>query len=93
MVPPISTFDMLSRKSTMLQQLIEIEMASKILLGALGKMQEYNPLEYCLLATGTEMISLDSNSPEFSLIKQYVVNTTNNQRGPKLVRILKLSRP
>jgi hypothetical protein len=35
MVPPISNMDMLVQKSAMLQQLIQIEMASKILLGAL----------------------------------------------------------
>jgi len=34
MVPPISTMDMLIQKSNMIQSLIEIEAASKILLGA-----------------------------------------------------------
>jgi len=76
----------------MLQSLIDIEMASKILLGAHGKKEEYNPLEYCLLATGTEMVYLKPEEPEFKLISQYVANTTTNHRGPKIVRIVKVAR-
>lgn len=55
MVPPISTIDMLLQKSNMIQNLIEIEAASKILLGAHFKADEINPLEYCLRACGVRM--------------------------------------
>lgn len=52
MVPPISNIDMLLQKSGMIQNLIQIEAASKILLGAHFKADEINPLEYCARASG-----------------------------------------
>ena len=52
MVPPISTLDLVAKKMQMIQNLIEIEMASKILLGAYFKADSIHPLEYCIKASG-----------------------------------------
>ncbi len=60
----------------MLQTLIDVEMASKILLGALSKKEEMNPLEYCLLASGASLKHLSPKSEEFLTIKNYALNTT-----------------
>jgi len=59
MVPPISTSNLLNQKMGMLQQLIEIEMASKILLGACLRRDEFNPLEYCVCAADVIFENLD----------------------------------
>lgn len=50
MVPPIGNLNMLQQKSQMIINLIQIELASKILLGALYRAQSFatNPLDYCL---------------------------------------------
>ena len=50
-------------------------MASKILLGAHDRKEEIHPLEYCILATGTEMINLEPSDSEFKVIEEYVKNT------------------
>ena len=50
---------------TMIQNLIEIETASKILLGAYYKADQVHPLEYCLKAAGIEMEKVVIESDEF----------------------------
>ena len=68
MVPPISTVDILMQKSTMIQNLIEIETASKILMGAHFNSNEIHPLEYCINACGIEMEVLKNSSSQFQLL-------------------------
>lgn len=65
MVPPISTIDMLMQKSTMIQSLIEIETASKILMAAHYNANFTHPLEYCLQACGVDMQVLPIESAEY----------------------------
>jgi hypothetical protein len=62
MVPPIGNLNLFNQKSQMILNLIQIEMASKILLGALYKAQTFhlNPLEYCLRAVGVDFEVLDT---------------------------------
>ncbi len=59
----------------MIQNLIYIEMASKILLGAQYKSDQINPLEYCINATGVKFEVLKQDHPEYAFIEEYVVNT------------------
>lgn len=61
MVPPIGNLNILNQKSQMILNLIQIEMASKILLGALYRSQNFsvNPLEYCIRAVGVDFQVLD----------------------------------
>lgn len=49
----------------MIQNLIEIEMASKILLGAYFKADQIHPMEYCLKAAGVHFEVLPHKSAEF----------------------------
>lgn len=90
MVPPISNMNMVMEKSAMIQNLIQIEMASKILLGALywaapinmdmvedafSLKARMNPLEYCLRASGMDFEVLNTEDPEYRLLREYVNNT------------------
>lgn len=85
MVPPISNMNVLIEKSQMIQNLIQIEMASKILMGALFRTEEVHPMEYCIKAAGVDMQILKAHSPEFQLLNEYVQNTYLDQ-GKKHVR-------
>jgi len=51
-VPPIETLEVLSKKAEMIDNLMNIEQASKILLGAHFRLKEKNPLDYCMEAMG-----------------------------------------
>jgi predicted DNA-binding WGR domain protein len=46
-VPPINKMSMLKEKAEMIDNLLNFEMASKILLGAHKNSKEINPLDYC----------------------------------------------
>ena len=59
----------------MLQDLNNIEMASKMLLGALQKASEINPIDYCYNALNVKLDPLPDHSDEFKLLKHYIYNT------------------
>lgn len=78
----------------MIQNLIQIEMASKILLGAQAKSDFMNPFEYCMKAAGVHMAQLDNQDPEFKAINDYALNTLVDLDNKKQIqRILKLTKP
>lgn len=102
MVPPISNMNMLMQKSQNLLTLIQIEMASKILLGAFYRCLNFNmnPLEYCIRAAGVKFDVLEHSDPEYNLISTYVNNTYSEvlqaaelPRRKYLHNIVKLEKP
>lgn len=63
----------------MLSDLSNIEMASKMLLGALQCANEINPVDYCLNALNIKIEPLNENTDEFKLLKHYINNTWQNK--------------
>lgn len=61
----------------MLEQLTNIEFASKILLGALLRQKEMNPIDYVYNAMNLQIEALDLESPEYEVIRTYIDNTRN----------------
>ena len=93
MVPPIGTLNMLEQKSQMILNLIQIELASKILLGALYRTHNFatNPLEYVLRACSVSLSVLETADPEYQLIRKYAINTYEGEDKRKgLARICKI---
>lgn len=74
-VPPIESIELLSKKVEMIDNLMNIEQASKILLGAHFWIEKVNPLDYCMKAMGVEICLLDQKCSEFEVIKWYCVAT------------------
>ena len=93
-VPPINTMATLKEKADMIDNLINFEMASKILLGAHKNAKDINPLDYWLKAMGVEIDKLDKTSSEFNILKDYCVRTwpENNQATKKIRNIFKIQR-
>lgn len=54
-MPPIEKLDDVSKKAEMIDTLMNIEQASKILLGAHYRIKEINPLDYCMRAMGVQI--------------------------------------
>lgn len=91
MVPPISTVALLEKKTQMITSLIEIELASKILLGAHKDSAEMNPYEYCYKALHIRLEVLDKNQGgEQQLIRNYCENTLPKREG-RVAEILKVT--
>ncbi len=59
----------------MLENLTNIEYASKVLLGALFKQKEMNPIDYVYNALNIQIEFLEPESPEFEVINTYINNT------------------
>jgi hypothetical protein len=60
-----------------LETLTNIEYASKVLLGALLRQKEMNPVDYIYQAMNLMIDPLDSESPEYEVIRTYIDNTRN----------------
>ncbi|GAM25600.1 hypothetical protein SAMD00019534_087750 [Acytostelium subglobosum LB1] len=76
-------------KMTLLQNLDELEVVSKILLAAHSN-KKIHPYDYCLKAIGVSLEALAPTSPEFSALKSYAVNT--GCRADTVANIFRLQR-
>lgn len=54
-----------------------IEYASKVLLGALLRQKEMNPIDYVYHAMNLMIDPLETESPEYEVIRTYIDNTRN----------------
>lgn len=63
----------------MLENLNNIEYASKVLLGALLRQKEMNPIDYVYHAMNLLIDPLEIESPEYEVIRTYIDNTRNDQ--------------
>lgn len=61
----------------LLENLNNIEYASKVLLGALLKQKEMNPIDYVYHAMNMIIDPLEIESPEYEVIRNYIDNTRN----------------
>ena len=75
--PPINNQHSVKQQFDMLEQLTNIEFASKILLGALLRQKEINPIDYVYNAMNLQIEALDNESPEYEVIRTYIDNTRN----------------
>jgi len=97
--PPIDTQDQLNRQYMNIEDLLNIESASKILLGAQSRLLEINPLDYCYKAMGITLEALEKDSEEYDLITEYINQSIKGNRqnygpgrSPKIENIFRLQR-
>ena len=88
-VTPIQHDNELKARLDMLATLRNVEVASKIILGALYRQEAMNPYDYCYLSLQMEMRPLQTQSPEFKLMQLYAENGGCSQ---KIVNIFRISR-
>ena len=65
----------------LIDNLTNIEFASKILLGALLRQNEMNPIDYVHQALNLKIEHLDAEGPEYEVIRKYIDNTANFHDG------------
>lgn len=79
--PPLSHNHHLKTQYDLLENLNNIEYASKVLLGALLRQKEMNPIDYVYHAMNLLIDPLETESPEYEVIRTYIDNTRNDQLG------------
>ena len=74
----------------MLENLTNIEYAAKMLLGALYRQDEMNPIDYVHNAVNMLIEPMDSESPEYEVIKTHIDNTRTNRESYDIANIFKV---
>jgi len=90
-VSPIDNTRVLNEKVTMVNDMLDFEVSSKILLGALYQMRVKHPLDYCFEALNIRLLTLNKTQREYKLIEQYMKNGLNHQTVP-ITKIFALER-
>lgn len=92
--PPISDMNLLKQKVDLLNDLGNIETASKMLLGALNCVSAINPADYCLKSLNIKLEALPPVADEYKLLRQYIYNTwPSRQSGQTEIKsIFKIQR-
>lgn len=89
-INPISDHKKLIEQSRLLADLLDLECASKILLGAECKLSQMNPLDYVYHAIGCKIQLLNEDSAEAQYILKYVYASSKKS---KVQAIFKIARP
>ena len=91
--PPLSSQEQINSQFTLIEDLLNIESASKILLAAQSRINEENPLDYCFKALGIDLEVIPQFTQEHDIIKQYIDRSANmDDGGMKLKNIFRLQR-
>jgi Poly(ADP-ribose) polymerase catalytic domain/Poly(ADP-ribose) polymerase, regulatory domain len=95
--PPIGNQHAIKQQFDLLESLTNIEFASKVLLGALLRQKEMNPIDYVYHAMNIMIEALDKESPEYEVIRTYIDNTRNveynyNRDQYEIANIFKVQR-
>ena len=75
--PPLNNQHQLKQQYDLLDSLTNIEFASKVLLGALLRQKEMNPIDYVYQALNLNIEALNKEGPEYEVIRNYSDNTRN----------------
>ena len=79
--PPLDNIGSIKQHFTLIDDLINIEAASKILLATQSKIQEIHPLDYCYKSLGIELELLQDKSEEKDLLLKYISKSTHENFG------------
>mmetsp|Transcript_40067 Transcript_40067/g.38592 ORF Transcript_40067/g.38592 Transcript_40067/m.38592 type:complete len:276 (+) Transcript_40067:1981-2808(+) len=88
---PLRNYHEIQEQYETLQQLTNIEFASKILLGAKQRQYEMNPIDYVHQALNLMIEPLDKAGGEYEVINKYIQNTNTNFRH-RIKNIFKIQR-
>lgn len=77
-IRPITEGNQLKAKLELVHHLMELECASKILLGAQARLKELNPLDYVYQAIGCGISLLDEESAEAQYVLKYIYSSCHS---------------
>jgi hypothetical protein len=85
--PPLNNQHMLKQAFENLDNLSNIERASKMLLGALFRQKEMHPIDYLHKALNIDMSFLNPNTNEYAALFKYIENTHQGSINFKTLKI------
>ena len=95
-VKPMKNTQELQQQYVKLDQLVNIEFTSRMLLAALYRQYTLNPMQYIYASMGVRITPLEEGDPECDLIRAYCLNTAsspaNGGVGVKRIKIFKIER-
>lgn len=77
--PPLNNQHSVKTQYDMLDTLTNIEYASKVLLGALLRQKDMNPIDYVYHAMNLMIDPLEKETPEYETIYKYIENTKQQE--------------
>jgi poly [ADP-ribose] polymerase len=87
---PIRNINIYKRHSDLIEVLLSVEYSSRILLGALYRQYEVNPIEYIYDCMAAKIALMHKRDPETILIRDYCINTAGSDL--KNIRIFRIER-
>jgi len=86
-VVPIQSDRDLEQKMALIESLLNVEIASKVVLGALYRQDTLNPYDYCYLSLRTELRPLEVDEPEAKLLRLYAEKGGNRRKIVNIFRV------
>jgi ankyrin repeat protein/predicted DNA-binding WGR domain protein len=90
-IPPMEDMNSIDQNIMTVRELLEVEVAVKILLGARQRIKEIHPLEYCYNCLNIKLMELDDQSVERSAILDYIQKSMDYGH-PSSVKVFALER-
>ena len=91
-IQPIDNARVLDEKVSLVNDMLDFEVSSKILLGAYHLISVKNPLDYCFEALNIRLLTLTKQQREYKLISQYIKNGSPGLQSDSIERIFALER-
>ena len=92
LVPPFKE-GTLQVAESLVQNLLDFEIVSKLLCGAQVKQKLTHPFDYCLRSLGVKMVYVDPQSEEAGIIHKYIRNSSKYKDFRLVENIFAVSRP
>jgi hypothetical protein len=86
-VQPISTESLVKQKMETLENLIDLQIASRILIASQKRAKQMSPIDYCYLAMNSHIVYVNPTDDDFDAIQRYVFASS-----AKLMNVFRVSR-
>lgn len=74
-VPPLNDNGSIENEQHLIDNLLDFEAAIKIIMGSYTRLSIEHPIDYCFNSLNIRMKSLETEHPEFKMIKEYIGRT------------------
>ena len=91
-ITPLDKVHEVDKELNFLDQLVYVEKTVKIILGALHRQMEINPLDYCFYSLNCKIDKLQYDNPEYKYLKNYVQMSYQVQNFENNFTIYKVDR-
>ncbi|KAL0478398.1 hypothetical protein AKO1_014611 [Acrasis kona] len=72
----ISTSEIVKTKIKILEDLIDMQVAARIVMASQNQQETLNPLDYCYLGLNTTIVTVNKSDADFKILKKYILQTS-----------------